>query len=399
MTKYNEIFDISRYPSFKNGYQPDEDGPCICLSGKKYKECCKEKVIRSRLIKYLNMHNDGLEELYKTKYEKLPSRRLFKKDIVKKKLSFCLACKVLDDCTIDNKNNGCIDTVYSHTLSRGVVLKNLCNNEKDYVKQIDDHVMINDTDKKASDRYIDIDIHKASITVAFCKKHDEWLFEDVEKEGHKDYCNYEIQNLEYALKAISFEIYDLAFSVDYMVALINENINVVYEDENFSGLLMEYAIKLDLMKSYLKTIDKLIIDIKKFKEENKKSDIETLVIPLAYKRVEYSLAEVLDGCFVNIINAPKPFIIVSYYPDIKIEDQEILLLANNYKLSSSNENLKLITEYIISNSKNIYFNKSTIDSLSEKVKEELYYAHRWGIGYGKVSKGFIDIMMTALYKK
>ena len=45
-------------------------------------------------------------------------------------------------------------------------MKNLCNGDNNYVKQIDDYVMSNDTNKGYDERFNDVDVDKASITVA-----------------------------------------------------------------------------------------------------------------------------------------------------------------------------------------------------------------------------------------
>ena len=262
--------------------------------------------------------------------------------------------------------------------------------------QIDDYVMINDTNKGYDERFNDVD--KASITVSFCKTHDELLFEDIEKDGCKEYTQTEIQNLEYALKAITFEIYDIAFEIDYLAELVKENVDVVYDSPNYSRYFEDYEIKLSLMEPYLELANRLIYDIKQMKESGVSSKIVTKYISLKYNRVEYSLSEIIDGCLVNVINASKPYIIISFYPDKKYGDQEICELVENYLKKPERKNLKRITEHIISNSKNIYFNKKIIEHLNKKALSNLYWAHRNGIGDNRVSNNFGDIMMKVFYK-
>lgn len=277
-------------------------------------------------------------------------------------------------------------------------MKNLCNGDNNYVKQIDDYVMINDTNKGYDERFNDVDVDKASITVSFCKTHDELLFEDIEKDGCKEYTQTEIQNLEYALKAITFEIYDIAFEIDYLAELVKENVDVVYDSPNYSRYFEDYEIKLSLMEPYLELANRLIYDIKQMKESRVSSKLVTKYISLKYNRVEYSLSEIIDGCLVNVINASKPYIIISFYPDKKYGDQEICELVENYLKKPERKNLKRITEHIISNSKNIYFNKKTIEHLNKKALSNLYWAHRNGIGDNRVSNNFGDIMMKVFYK-
>lgn len=390
MKTNSKIFDMNIYPEFDENHCPKDTKPCVCLSGKMYKICCKNK-IEKRNKKYNIEIDDELTSLYERKYSKLTSRKTFKKDIIKKNLSYCLACNIYGNCSKDNIR-------YSHTLSKGVVLKNLCNGDNNYVKQIDDYVMINDTNKGYDERFNDVDIDKASITVSFCKTHDELLFEDIEKDGCKEYTQTEIQNLEYALKAITFEVYDIAFSIDYLAELVKENVDVVYDSPNYSRYFQDYEIKLRLMESYIELANRLIYDIKQLKEYGVSSKLVTRCISLKYNRVEYSLSEIIDGCLVNVINAPKPYIIISFYPDKKYGDYEICELVQDYFKEPKNINLKRITEHIISNSKNIFFNKKTIDHLNKKTLSELYLAHRNGIGDNRVSNNFGDIIMKAFYK-
>lgn len=323
MKTYSEIFDMNRYPKFDEKHRPKDTAPCVCLSGKMYKECCKDEIEESKCNKENSGINYELECLYGRKYSKLTSRKVYKKDIVKKNFSYCLACNIYGNCSKDNIR-------YSHTLSKGVVLKNLCNGDNNYVKQIDDYVMSNDTNKGYDERFNDVDVDKASITVSFCKTHDELLFEDIEKDGCKEYTQTEIQNHEYALKAITFEIYDIAFEIDYLAELVKENVDVVYDSPNYSRYFEDYEIKLSLMEPYLELANRLIYDIKQMKESGVSSKLVTKYISLKYNRVEYSLSEIIDGCLVNVINASKPYIIISFYPDKKYGDQEICELVENY---------------------------------------------------------------------
>ncbi len=159
MKTYSEIFDMNRYPKFDEKHRPKDTAPCVCLSGKMYKECCKDEIEESKCNKENSGINYELECLYGRKYSKLTSRKVYKKDIVKKNFSYCLACNIYGNCSKDNIR-------YSHTLSKGVVLKNLCNGDNNYVKQIDDYVMSNDTNKGYDERFNDVDVDKASITVA-----------------------------------------------------------------------------------------------------------------------------------------------------------------------------------------------------------------------------------------
>ena len=42
--KYDDLFCRRNYPVFDGNFLPKDDSPCICLSGNKYKNCCKKDV-------------------------------------------------------------------------------------------------------------------------------------------------------------------------------------------------------------------------------------------------------------------------------------------------------------------------------------------------------------------
>lgn len=94
MKTYSEIFDMNRYPKFDEKHRPKDTAPCVCLSGKMYKECCKDEIEESKCNKENSGINYELECLYGRKYSKLTSRKVYKKDIVKKNFSYCLACNI-----------------------------------------------------------------------------------------------------------------------------------------------------------------------------------------------------------------------------------------------------------------------------------------------------------------
>lgn len=380
MKGYNNIFNWDRYPKFGKDKRPKEDGPCICLSGEKYCLCCQNLVEKNKT------NRKQLVKLYERKEKKLVSKKVYKSQVEKKGTAYCLICN-------DEK-----EIRFSHTLSKGIVLKNLCNNQNDYVKCIDEHIMINDNTTPFEERFKDIDIDDASVTVSFCKVHDDEIFGDIENANNKYIIGCQLQNLEYALKAVTYELYSIILEIEYLAALLKEDYAVVYDTPNKSQFFEDYAIKVELLDKYVYFANQLICDIYDEKEGKRTSKLQTLAIQLDYNRVEFSLAEIFDMCMVNVINAPTPFILISYYEDN--ENKEILTIADTYSKNANLDNLKELTRYIISNAKNIYFNKLTIENLDDMIKRSLYVAHRYGVGVlGEDEAPFMELFVDKFFSK
>lgn len=86
--KYDDLFCRDNYPVFNAEYLPEDNSACICLSGKKYGECCKENV--EKAIQHRNDENDyqQLKKIYYPKSEKtLISSKVVNKAINKKNIS------------------------------------------------------------------------------------------------------------------------------------------------------------------------------------------------------------------------------------------------------------------------------------------------------------------------
>lgn len=131
---YYELFTKDNYPKFRpvtnkdsflnTAYSiiPEDYEPCLCLSGKKYKFCCKENFINT----YKAVSNRSIaidkKDIYGTQDKKLLSRKIENKAINKKNISYCFAEKIFSDCSDTN--------VRSHTMARGNVLKNLSGYDK-----------------------------------------------------------------------------------------------------------------------------------------------------------------------------------------------------------------------------------------------------------------------------
>ena len=83
--EYDNLFDLKKYPRFSgSNLEPDFDGPCLCLSGKKYCDCCKTRIEHSRLGKASRSGDVELERIYNVKKSKLPSHRMIKSIIRRK---------------------------------------------------------------------------------------------------------------------------------------------------------------------------------------------------------------------------------------------------------------------------------------------------------------------------
>lgn len=398
----SSIFDLANYPRFINGQlEPDDEGTCLCLSGKKYVDCCKSKIEVSRSRKGIVKNNDGLNEMYFTKESKLPSRRFAEKIIKKKRLGYCMAAEIYGDCSCKN-GSADSDIRFSHTLSRGVVLKNLCADSSDMVTEINDHIILCDSSKGFDERFRTVPISEASITTSFCKKHDDSIFEDIEKSDKCDYVDdNHIQSLEYALKAITFELFDVIRDVYYLARLLEMNPNVVYDNQDESMFLKDYRSRLALFHGYKDYSDRLINDIKNYKSNNTAPNLENIVVRLKkFSRIEYSLSEVFETrYFVNVVNVPTPVILVSYYPDGKIWNDSFICAIRKLKRKQNERTIREFTEYVLGNAKNIYFNTTMINSLNGTQLANLYKVHRDGFGILKEGQSiFSQNMYYKLYK-
>ncbi len=379
---FDNLFNPNKYPLFvPEKLEPDDNGPCICLSGQSYINCCKSKICASRSQKSHAMINDGLDELYFIKESKLPSRKLVSKVILKKKLGYCMAADIFHDCSCMNGSSEA-DIRFSHTLSRGYVLKNLCNSNSEMVTYINDHPMIYDAEINVEDRFKQIPIEDASKTTSFCKKHDDYLFEDIEKPDKRAFSGSYIQSLEYALKAVTFDLFDNLKDIYYLASLAEHNVNVVFDNENESRLLSDYRLKLNRFYIMKNLSNRLISDIKRYKDTGTISNLETIIVYLKKcSRVEYSLADVFEyGYCLNVVNAPNPFVVLSYYPDINNGNIYIVECVRKLKQKQNDRTLREFTNYILTNAVNIYFNSDMINNFSNSDLKKLFIVHRNGFG-------------------
>ena len=387
--KYDDIFNKYNYPEFKEiinaekvMYVPKDDKPCICLSGEKYKDCCKKDVDKAKKNRKVKGVKEELERLYFQKDSKLISSKVENKSVEKKNISYCSACKIFGDCDTNHNNTR------SHTLSKGNILKNLSGDGNDIVTCFNDHKVI-DIEKIRNDinqYFTNVFIEDASVTVSFCKKHDVELFADIETDGNTEYKRSDIQNLEYSLKAVSFDIYYKIMNISYMSKLINENKNVVYNDDGkYSSYFNDYYYTQKSLFDIYPLMLKIISEIKDLKEKKVKPKLKSVYFELPVNKVNFSCSEVIyewqTYCFINVINSKKPYIIISYYEEDGIT--ELNKLKSKFKSLSFNKYLQIncLSEFVmmlLSNAQNIYFNSEAFEKLSDEEKVYLYIVHREG---------------------
>ncbi|NFN19471.1 SEC-C domain-containing protein [Clostridium botulinum] len=380
--KYDEIFNKKNYPLFiqKNGiYLPKDDGKCICLSGKKYKDCCKQEVVIA-----LNKENQQcditeLKEIYYKAKKKLLSYRVVNKAINKKNISYCSAEKVFGNCS-DDKN------VKSHTMSRGNVLTNLAGIKNGSVIAFNDHKVFEaDKIKNEINLYYEyICLNNASLTVSFCKKHDKELFFNIETDGHNEYKNSPIQNLEYALKAVTFDIYYKIENIQYMSLLIKETKKVLssYKGEK-SLLLQDYHITVKELFKLFPMMLMILQEIKDLKQNGIMPKLKTTCFNLPMQKVNISCSEVIPEdkqyYFINVINSSKPYMIFSYYNDNK---NSSWIVNEKRKFDTSMDKIgylyNFFLSFLVGNAQNIYINKNAFNKLNDMEKLLLYLIHREG---------------------
>lgn len=389
---YDDIFNKKNYPLFEKikflddyVYVPKDDKPCVCLSGKRYKNCCKKAIEKALKIRKGKNIREELYCLYYKKNKNLLSVKVEKNSINKKNISYCSAHKIFCNCDNDNYNR------YSHTISQKNILKNLAGKDNCKVITFNDHkvIDINYIKNNIKEYYCEVLLKDASVTVSFCKKHDRELFVDIETYGNTEYKHTDIENLEYSLKAVSFEVYKKVVLIRYMAQLINENKNVVYNDDaTYSQYFNDYYYTQKTLFNIYPLMLKILLEIKNLKEKKVKPKLKTIYFELPGNKVNFSCSEIMyewkSYCFVNVINSKKPYIIISYYDDDRYQEIEKLLKFKskfdslNSNQDSQIESLRDLIIRLIYGAENIYFNITAFNTLSNEEKIYLYSLHRGG---------------------
>ena len=162
--------------------------------------------------------------------------------------------------------------------------------------------------------YEEITNSEASVTVSFCKTHDAKVFEDIENDNYQ-YEDKSIINLEYALKATSFDIYRQLTYIKYMSELIQED--KAYVDNDY---LIDYKNNIDVGFSIKGCSDRILKEIENIKNNNlNDSELKSVYIKLPVKKINFSLSECVqensEWIFTNIVNAPEPIAIYSSFDE------------------------------------------------------------------------------------
>ena len=227
-------------------------------------------------------------------------------------------------------------------------------------------------------------IDDASLAVSYCKDHDRDLFLEIEADGKNQYNHTKIQNLEYALKSISFQVYYNLENIRYLAELIKTSKNVLGSYKGIeSKLLMNYSILVDELFQLYPLSQMILEDIKEYRQRGEISKLKTKYFKLPCKKINISCSEVIEeqgiNYFINIVNAPEPYIIISYY-----ENEKYNTWINAKKKEFEDEKYKsfymydFILAFIITNAQNIYMNKRKFNQLSKEEKRFLYLVHREG---------------------
>jgi len=398
--KYDELFNIDNYPLFQMNsgiYLPADEGQCICLSGKKYKECCKKEVEIALDSENNSSDFTELQEIYYQKESKLISYKVVDKAINKKNISYCSAEKAFGNC--DKTNN-----VKSHTMSRGNVLSNLAGIGNKSVMAFNDHIIADPNIVKSNiDLYYkDILIDDASLTVAFCKKHDTELFIDIETDGKKEYVKSSIQNLEYALKAVSFDIYYKIENIRYLALLVQKTKKVLcsYNGERSKFLPNYYNAITELFTLY-PMMNRILCEIKELKEKGVAPKLSTVCFDLPIHKVNISCSEVItEGeqyYFINVINSSEPYLLFSYYDDV---GDASWIINEKKKFDLCRDKIlylyDLFLAFLVCNAQNIYINKDAFKRLSNEEKIYLYIIHREGTAH--IPRSCHDSNIHAMFK-
>ena len=106
----------------------------------------------------------------------------------------------------------------------------------------------------------------------------------------------------------------------------------------------------------------ILEDIKEYRQRGEISKLKTKYFKLPCKKINISCSEVIEeqgiNYFINIVNAPEPYIIISYY-----ENEKYNTWINAKKKEFEDEKYKsfymydFILSFIITNAQNIYMNK------------------------------------------
>ncbi|KKD52988.1 hypothetical protein C400_21535 [Paenibacillus sp. ICGEB2008] len=149
----------------------------------------------------------------------------------------------------------------------------------------------------------------------------------------------------------------------------------------------DYSVLVNSLFELYPLMLKVLEELKLLLRDNIEPSLENISFELPLSKVNFSLSEIMviedTVCYTNVINAEKPYIIISYY---KNNGRIISLdkLKEQFDLNHSNKRGKLkclwplIKGEFLINAQNIYFNKKAFKKFSDDVKVYLYLVHREG---------------------
>lgn len=375
---YDSIFDRNKYPIFKIDNEIFKidllKSPCLCLSGKRFQSCCQDKVEEAfKLSK--DEKNKRLEQLYQFELYKKDLKQPPKSDSVKfekkarveKAVEYCSAQKIYPkECEQLIKN--------AHTLSKGNNFKNLTSCT--FVYTFNEHIpIIYWNEENVKNCFVRQKIDKlASAYPIYCSLHDDIIFKDIEKKGTENFKNTYIENLEYAIKSCSFELYHKVLNVKYLADLFKKE-PLVFDSRYTKDYCLTVKYMFEVQNNLNRLLDLHKMYIRKGKESKKFSSI---IIDIPSDKIEFILSERMSrddvNVYINVINCPRPKIIISKLEVKKLKEYD----WENW------------LEFILVNSTNIFFSYKFFKELNNKEKTYLFLNHRRIDGLSEEQQRFLD---------
>lgn len=360
---YESIFSKNNYPVIdETNMTIAMTGPCLCLSGKAFKECCYSKIQKG--LKFKESDSERAKVILANFYEIDKYHRELSKPPKTKSVEFENESRFYNHkikyCSLFEIDGSKCDNLIkeAHTLSVGNVLKNLSN--KKPVITFNEHAPLDLISiENISMYYIKQSAkNRASRYPIFCNHHDDWLFKEIEKDS-QCFTNTYLEHLEYAIKACSYDVYYKVLNLRFLSELVSKEPLVF--DRNY---LLQYSKDVEYLFKFKQLLDRLLKNhlyyakFKKILDEN----FRFYCIEIPSHKVEFSLSEIIPDeqnnvlYFVNVINSPTPFILLSCFDKIELK-QKIW---------------KDWIDMIFVNSTNIFFTEECYKSLSDFEKLLLY---------------------------
>ena len=217
---------------------------------------------------------------------------------------------------------------------------------------------------------------------------------DINKEKQTDKENEKVEDYSDGVDNL-----DYIENVRYLSELIKTSKNVLSScDGCKSDLLKQYSICVDELFRLYPLSQRIIEEIKNFKQGKKDIKLKTVYIKIPCKKINISCSEVIEEqgiyYFINVVNAPEAYMIFSYYEgeNKKVWINEIKNKFEN-RICKQDDIYNFMLSFVITNAQNIYMNRRKFKQLSDEEKRYLYVVHREGTAnipenvYRKYSKG------------